>query len=189
MALDTPINRYSLIYVFPDLANDVNFKILSECTDEYNCIAWAMGYTDRWVDPYIGAGHWWPMGVARNDKPETLIAAFKAEGFEMSEDIYPEEGYSKVVLYKKMGAEEWTHAARIVTIDIEYSKFGRAWDGLHSHDVLSRTGIGNENQSYGIAYAYMKRRNDYSKGKSEVIGGSISVNMENLAKLRAALGK
>jgi len=189
MALDTPINRYRLANVFPDLANDVNFKILSECTDEYNCIAWAMGYTDRWVDPYIGAGHWWPMGVDRNAKPETLVAAFQAEGFEISDDCNIEEGYSKVVLYKKRGVEEWTHAARIVTSDIEYSKFGRAWDGQHSHGVLCRTGIGNEHQSYGIAYAYMKRRDDYIKEKLKAISGSISVNLENLAKLRAALGK
>lgn len=190
MALDSPVNRSRLADVFPDLADDANFKILSERTDVYNCIAWAMGYTDRWVDPYIGPGHWWPMGVARDAKPETLVAAFQAEGFEISEDSSLEEGYSKVVLYKKKGAEEWTHAARIVTSDIEYSKFGRAWDGQHSHDVLCRTSIGNELQSYGIAYAYMKRRNDYSKKTSAVMrGGSISVNLKNLAKLRAALGK
>lgn len=189
MALNTPINRHLLSNVFPDLVNDKNFKILSECTDVYNCIAWAMGYTDRWFDPYIGAGHWWPAGVERNAKPETLVAAFQAEGFEMSDNYNVEEGYAKVVLYKKKDGDEWTHAARIVTSDIEYSKFGRAWDGQHSHNVLCRTGLGKEPQSYGIAYAYMKRRDDYGKKKSEVIGGSISVNPDNLAKLRAALGK
>lgn len=66
MALDTSINRTILANVFPDLAKDTNFKILSECTDVYNCIAWAMGYTDRWVDHFKGAGHWWPDGVDRN---------------------------------------------------------------------------------------------------------------------------
>ena len=39
MALDTAINRDALIAVFPDLAADTNFKILSECTNNYNCIA------------------------------------------------------------------------------------------------------------------------------------------------------
>lgn len=80
MAFDTPINRSALISVFPDLATDVNFRVLSDCTWVYNCIAWAMGYTDRWVDHVVCAGHWWPNGVERNLKPETLIEAFKAEG-------------------------------------------------------------------------------------------------------------
>lgn len=187
MALDTSINRSLLANVFPDLAKDANFKILSECTDVYNCIAWAMGYTDRWVDHFVGAGHWWPNDVARNTDPETLIAAFKAEGFEISDNFLFEEGYSKVVLYKKKDREEWTHAARVVTSDIEYSKFGRAWDGQHSHDVLYRTGIGKEQQSYGVAYAYMKRKDTVLK--RAVVSGTISVNTENLAKLRALLKK
>lgn len=188
MALDTAINRAALIAVFPDLAADTNFKILSECTNNYNCIAWAMGYTDRWVDHFIGAGHWWPNGVQRDTKPETLIAAFKAEGFEMSENAIVEEGYSKVVLYKKATSEEWTHAARIVSNEIEYSKFGPAWDGQHSHNVLCNTGIGQERQSYGIAFAYMKRRVMGKDMKSELTG-SMKVNVVNLAKMRSLLGK
>ncbi len=120
--------------------------------------------------------------------PETLIAAFKAEGFEMSDNSLFEEGYSKVVLYKKKEKEEWTHAARIITSDIEYSKFGRAWDGQHSHNVLCRTGVGKEQQSYGIAYAYMKRKNTHKKMNTK-IGGNISVDIENLTKLRALLRK
>lgn len=188
MALNTSINRTILANVFPDLANDANFRILSECTDVYNCIAWAMGYTDRWVDHFIGAGHWWPNGVARNTNPETLIAAFQAEGFEISENYLFEEGYSKVVLYKNTDKEEWTHAARIITSEIEYSKFGRAWDGQHSHNVLCRTSNGKEQQSYGVAYAYMKRK-DATESKKAPIGGTISIDVDNLAKLRALLKK
>lgn len=188
MALDTPINRSVLVNVFPDLAKDKNFKILSECSDVYNCIAWAMGYTDRWVDHIEGAGHWWPKGVDRNADPETLISAFKAEGFEISENHLFEKGYSKVILYKSKEKEEWTHAARVITSDIEYSKFGRAWDGQHSHDVLCRTGLGKEPQSYGIAYAYMKRK-DSEVEETTLEYGTISVNTENLAKLRALLKK
>lgn len=139
MALDTPINRQALIKVFPDLKNDLNFTILSDVTYVYNCIAWAMGYTDRWVDPYVVPGHWWPAGVARNLLSETLIEAFKSEGFELTDNYYPEEGCYKVVLYKKKDADQWTHAARVVTSEIEYSKFGEAWDGQHSHDVLCNT--------------------------------------------------
>ncbi len=58
MALDTPFNRQELIRAFPDLGADPNFHILSDTSDVYNCIAWAMGYEDRWVEPEIGAGLW-----------------------------------------------------------------------------------------------------------------------------------
>lgn len=188
MALDTPINCAALATVFPDLAKDVHFRILSECTCVYNCIAWAMGYTDRWVDICDGPGHWWPKGVPRNMKPETLVAAFQSEGFAVAEHSLVEEGYSKVVLYKKRDVEEWTHAARIVTSEIEYSKFGSAWDGQHAHDVLCNTGVGYEDQSYGIAFAYMKRRDDDQQHITR-LSGSVAVNPENLAKLRAMLGR
>jgi hypothetical protein len=188
MDLDTTVNRSVLASVFPDLAGDANFRILSDCTNVYNCIAWAMGYSDRWVDICVLPGHWWPEGVERNCKPETLIEAFQSEGFEISDNRYVEDGYSKVVLYKKKNVEEWTHAARIVTSEIEYSKFGSVWDGQHSHNVLCRTGVGQESQSYGIAYAYMKRRYDYQR-KTDKIGGCIYVNLENLAKLQSILRK
>lgn len=188
MALDTPVNRFKLMSVFPDLAKDVNFKILSECNPIYNCIAWVMGYDDRWVDHYNVAGHWWPNGVSRDSSPDSLIAAFQAEGFELSDNIIPEDGYSKVILYKNPANNEWTHAARVISKDVEYSKFGQSWDGQHSHDVLCNTGKGYEDSTYGIAYACMKRVKN-NGGSGSVLHGTISVDLNNLAKLRAILGK
>lgn len=188
MALDTPVNRSFLISIFPDLANDNNFKILSECTPVYNCIAWAMGYNDRWVSPIISAGYWWPDGALRSMVPDALIQAFQVEGFEMSDNSLLEDGYSKVVLYKNLAGDQWTHAARIVANDTEYSKFGQSFDGQHSHAVLCRTGAGYSDQSYGTAFAYMKRL-DSKKALTAIPNGSISVNTANLAKLKALLRK
>ena len=185
MALDTSINRSVLISVFPDLGSDANFKVLSDRTQVYNCIAWAMGYSDRWVDPYFVPGHWWPSGVDRNLKTMSLINAFKAEGFELSDNDSPEDGYNKVVLYKKATLDQWTHAARIVTKDIEHSKFGNAWDGQHSHNVLYNTSKGQEEYSYGIAYAYMKKRVEVASVSKDV--GKITIDTSNLAKLKAIL--
>lgn len=187
MALNTSINRQRLISVFPDLGIDANFIILSECSCIYNCIAWAMGYTDRWVDIYTAPGHWWPNGVARNTLSQTLIQAFKAEGFEESDNCLIEEGYSKVVLYKKEFDDEWTHAARLVSSDVEHSKFGLAWDGHHSHNVLCNTSKGKEHQSYGVAYAYMKRRELLNVPTN--MKGNITVDLRNLALLKSKLAK
>lgn len=185
MDFDTPRNRQSLIDVFPDLDGDGNFRILSDCTYTYNCIAWAMGYDDRWVDICSLPGHWWPRGVVRDTSPEALVSAFMAEGFEVSDNQMPEEGYSKVVLYKKEDREEWTHAARIVSPEVEYSKFGSAWDGQHSHDVLCKTAEGQKSQSYGVAYAYMKRKTAAVSPTSTE--GKIIVDTANLSKLKALL--
>ncbi len=185
MAFDTEINRQALINVYSDLAGDSNFQILSARTPIYNCIAWAMGYDDRWVEPVAYPGCWWPSNAQRGMSPEALISAFKAEGFELSENRFPEEGYSKVVLYKKADSEEWTHAARIITADIEYSKFGAEWDCQHSHNVLCNTTKGQEDLSYGVPYAYMKRKDTATS--SSIVSGKITVDAIKLAKLKDLL--
>ena len=179
MALDTPINRQQLINVFP-----------GERTPIYNCIAWAMGYTDRWVDPSIVDNTpwlWWPHGAERSYRPEALISAFEAEGFEISDNSKVEEGYSKVVLYKNQITGEWTHAARIITSDVEHSKFGGLWDGQHSHDVLCNTTI-DPQKSYGVAYAYMKKKEDTTP-PTPVFSANISIDNDKLAQLKAMLSK
>ena len=187
MALDTPINRHALISVFPDLAGDNNFRILSDVDPQYNCIAWAMGYTDRWVDIDTDLyGHWWPDGVTKSMSPEALVEAFEAEGFEPTNNAKLEKGYSKVVLYCNESTGEWTHAARIITDHIEHSKFGQAWDGEHSHDVLQNTSARQESQSYGSAYAYMRRKS--AAPAHNVTEGKMTVNLDNLCKIKAKLG-
>lgn len=185
MDLNSSINRLGLIKIFPDLKDDVNFRILSDCTPIYNCIAWAMGYEDRWVDIEQKPGHWWPDGVQRDLNPESLIEAFKAEGFELTSDFMPEDEYLKVVLYKNKH-EEWTHAARIVSAEIEHSKFGAMWDGQHSHDVLDRVGEGCS-FTYGVAYAYMKRKIEMPP--SLLPTGKITLNQKGLNELKKLLRK
>lgn len=149
MALDSEVNRMELIMGFPNLRNDPYFHIKSEETDTYNCIAWAMGTSERWVSPKANTpGYWWPDGVDMDTKKESLIAAFKAVGFSMANDNKIEEGYDKVVLFAK--GDDWKHAARIIDDEVEYSKFGQGWDATHGHNVLSGA-------SYGYEYAYMKR--------------------------------
>lgn len=148
---------FPLFSVFPDLEEDPNFKVLSEPSDTYNCIAWAMQFADRWVDTCKYPGHWWPEGTERSMSTEALIQAFKAVGFNVAENGIPEPGFDKVVLYKRKNVDEWTHAARIISDTVEHSKFGSMWDCTHSHDVLHNTSAGCEDLSYGVAYAYMKR--------------------------------
>lgn len=167
MDLNIEANRESLIHIFPKLEFDREFSVVSPEDKGYNCIAWAMGFDDRWVD-YIddhSPKKWWPLGVARDWNPDTLIDAFEAVGFEpwgMDDSI--EEGYDKVALYKvnpfyepvskEWKQEGWCHAARIVEQGVYHSKIGPSFDVKHrSGDLFAGT-------SYGEVYQIMRRSQD-----------------------------
>lgn len=113
------------------LKNDVNFKLLSPFSRKYNCIAFAMGMTDRWVDHANIPWHWWPP-VEKGSSVEHLKNAFRYFGFEecdMDESI--DNSYDKIAIYSK--ENQWTHAARIIAEGVYHSKFGESYDGRHSN--------------------------------------------------------
>lgn len=173
--LNSTTNRETLIGYFPQLKDDVNFEILSPRTPVYNCIAWAMQLNDRWVDPCMIPGHWWPDGVVKSPSPDALIQAFEAVGFTITTDCSIEEGFDKVVLYKDQAKERWTHASRLIEESIEHSKFGEEWDGSHSANSIS--GV-----TYGAPYCYMKRSKSYIV-PPEKLQGKIEVNLDILRAL------
>ncbi len=173
--LNSSINRDALIKAFPDLKDDVNFEILSPQTPIYNCIAWAMQFDDRWVDPIKVPGHWWPVGVAESMSPEALIQAFQAVGFTIAIDCKIEHGFDKVILYKNQITDQWTHASRIIKDSVEHSKFGEGWDGCHSINSIKGT-------IYGVPYCYMKRSSSYTI-PTEKLQGNIEVNLDKLSIL------
>lgn len=149
MDFNTIRNRQILINSFgAKLASDPNFKLQSAPTYRYNCIAFAMGMDDRWVDAMNLPWHWWPP-VIKDQSPEGLITAFEYLGFEKcGMDDSLEEEYDKVVLYKI--GDEWKHAAKIVDNNVYHSKFGESFDGNHSgNDVLCAV--------YGMPYQVMRR--------------------------------
>lgn len=167
MALDSQENRQILINIFPSLEFDKLFTIKSQQTQAYNCIAWAMGFDDRWVDytpdTDIARKKWWPEGVARDYKPETLVAAFEALGFRKCNDDKGETGYDKVALYKvsplinpytsrTIAKEGWSHAARVISNNLYHSKMGESFDIYH------RNGNVFKDSCYGEVYQFMKRK-------------------------------
>lgn len=151
MDYNTIGNRQILISAFGEkLENDPNFYLTSPNTYVYNCIAFAMGLEDRWVDSADLPWHWWPpFPIAKGETNECLIHAFEYFGFEKCDmDDNIDEGFDKVVLYGDNG--KWQHAAKVVENGIYHSKFGEAFDGLHSGgDVLE--------QQYGRPFLVMRR--------------------------------
>jgi len=99
---------------FPALADD-NFRITSDQTERYNCVAWADGRDDRWWEPTSGgSGYYWPddQSVPNTDTIEAAIALFRWLGYEECDiaDAAPEEGWVKIAIYGD--AEAFTHVAR-----------------------------------------------------------------------------
>jgi len=131
------------------LKYDSNFVLKSPFTFQYNCIAFAMGMKDRWVDSSNLPWHWWPASVNKSLRELDLINAFRFFGFEecgMDDTI--DADYDKVALYHN--SKGWTHAARIVEEGIYHSKFGASYDGTHSRgDVLFA--------QYGTVFIVMRR--------------------------------
>lgn len=148
MDYNTPDIRKSLIDDFPKLANDKKFVVVSPFTFEYNCIAWAIGMNDRWVDTSDIPWHWWPQGVRKDNTELALIEAFQYFGFERCDNGLSEDGYDKVALYSLNNT--WQHAARVIDNETYHSKFGAYNDAYHGNgDVLDKT--------YGTIYQFMKR--------------------------------
>lgn len=162
MDLNTPENREFLIGHFNGLGNDTSFYVHSPQNRGYNCIAWAMGFDDRWVDYILNSPKkWWPQGVTTDFKPSSLVSAFESMGFEVCDDDSIEQDYDKVALYKTgpfknpltgtLETEGWTHAARVIAPGVYHSKIGESFDIYHgSGDVF----VGS---SYGSVYRFMKR--------------------------------
>lgn len=150
MDYNTAAYRDPLIEYFgADLGNDPNLKLTSEPTYRYNCIAFAMGMDDRWVDTNDVPWHWWPPILLTDNSPASLIEAFEYLGFEKCEmDDSLDDDYDKVVLY---GDDyNWLHAARVKDVNLYHSKFGEGCDGTHSSgDVLM--------SRYGRPYQVMRR--------------------------------
>lgn len=149
MDYDVDPFRQNLIDAFgKPLEKDKQFHVNSPETFSYNCIAWAMGMNDRWVDHELIPWHWWPDGVQRNKSKQALQDAFIALGFEETTNPDYENGYDKVALYANL--DGWTHAAKIVDSIRYHSKFGALNDAFHSGGNTLSIG-------YGCVYSYMRR--------------------------------
>lgn len=162
MDFNTEANRAEMIEAFPALADDCLFKITSAISSSYNCIAWAMGFENRWGDYETFQGQdldnirfsWWPEGIEKSLECRALIKAFEALGFRETKNSNYDPEFDKAVLYSNHGL--WTHASRITGKGVEHSKFGSQWDAYHGQQKFSGT-------IYGTPFAYMERPHKLKK--------------------------
>lgn len=143
---------------FPRLAAG-GYHPKSERTTDYNCIAWAAGEDHRRWDP--APGYYWPPGIERDDRVETLIKVFESLGYVRCPQIDAsatavEPGTAKVAIYADIEADAWTHAARQLPNGRWTSKLGDFED--IEHDTLE----GLEGGVYMNLNCIMKAKHDKS---------------------------
>jgi hypothetical protein len=132
---------------FPRLTAD-NHRVTSPASWEYNCVAWAAGFTDAWWWP--APGRYWPEGAPREETLPAFLAAFATLGY--LPDVAPslEPGGEKAALYA-VGATP-THAARQLADGWWTSKLGPSFDIEHATPDDVAGGV------YGEVAALLGRR-------------------------------
>lgn len=150
-------NIRKILKLFPLLEKDSQFKITSPITRNYNCLAWANGWKDKWMWPNVDNhiledDEYWPEGIPNDRKPETYILAFEALGYSVCESYALETGYEKIAIYKNCIENLATHAARQLPTGLWTSKLG------YWQDIQHGTPQSLESDFYGKVFCYMKRK-------------------------------
>lgn len=140
----------------PDLENlfaslqPSNYRIASEETQEYNCVAWAAAENHRWWWPIAPPFSYWPAGIEREVTLACFVKAFMALGYEQCEDDQLETGYEKVAIYvDPKGTPK--HMARQIHSGQWTSKLGMLED--IEHETLEALG----GTSYGRVSVILRR--------------------------------
>jgi len=143
------IDEVRLIGWFPRLAPPSSFRITSDKTTRYNCIAYAAGDERRcwWPDSTTQA--YWPPNVPREPTLAAFIAAFQFLGFSVCDSGDFEQGVEKVAFFAKPAGTP-THAARQFPNGEWRSKLGSDHDIEHRLRAI-------EGSKYGAVALFMKR--------------------------------
>lgn len=97
-----PAPEQELEAVFPGLVGAA-WEIASPRDPTYNCVAFALGDTDRWWWPLAlpaSAAHW-PEDVPRAETVEAVASMLATLGFAPTDDESPSDELWKVALYAK----------------------------------------------------------------------------------------
>lgn len=145
---DEASRRKDLEESIPRLSG-TGYELTSEPSEDYNCIAWAAGDTSKRWDDENEDLHWPEQAILRDGTVASLIEAFAALGYEISENSALEPGFEKVALYGSDG--KWHHMAKQLSDGQWSSKCGKLDDITHTElaDVYCR--------EYGVVCCFMKR--------------------------------
>ena len=134
--------------LFPGLERS-SYRITSQQSPLYNCIAWAAECDDRWWWPDAMGQYYWPADVSREETLKAFEEAYSTLGFSLCGNADIESGFEKVAVYAKDGVP--THAARQLPDGQWTSKLGVLED--IEHDTLASV----EGEGYGEVALLMRR--------------------------------
>jgi hypothetical protein len=152
------LNKKEIINIFPELANDPDFQITSPADSNYNCIAWAYKYKDRWMEyggtyeSLDGVLVWWPDGVENSPHIDAYINAFRLRGYEICDNWQYEKDFERIALYINPDTLACTHAAREKRDGKWTSKLGKSNDIAHANPYTI------EGNAYGKVACIMRRK-------------------------------
>ena len=135
-----------------------DYRITSDADRAYNCIAWALGETDRWWSPSLQSCDYWPTQLPRGDSVENVVAAFALAGFERCDDPELEPSVEKIALFAD--EDRFTHVARQLASGRWTSKIGRNCDIEHELEALRSwpdTWPRYRSYRYGEVAGFMRR--------------------------------
>ncbi len=137
---------------FPNL-HVGNYRDTSPADRKYNCIAWAVGIDHQWWDPFEpedpDVEYYWPETAPRDYKIDSLIVAYKSDGFICCPDGSIEVGMETIAIY--VDGNEYMHAARQLANGKWTSKIGR------KEDIERDTLMDLAGPSFGQVAVFMKR--------------------------------
>ncbi|MBI2927746.1 MAG: hypothetical protein HYY24_18775 [Verrucomicrobia bacterium] len=137
--------------IFPNLSAS-HYRVTSEETAAYNCIAWAAADTTAWWWPDAGGDYFWPAQAPREETVEAFVAAFATAGYEPCDDPALEPGFEKLAIYVD-GAGIPTHAARQLESAAWTSKLG-GWEDIEHGDLPD---LGGRDPAYGTVARILRR--------------------------------
>ena len=131
-------DRNTIEKVFPNLKAE-NYEIISPRDIRYNCFAFAVGDTDKWLDPY--KKYYWPADVPREYTIPAFKELFHSYGYLDCKSTALESGFEKVALFTKSGSP--MHAAKQLSSGLWASKIGDHVDIEHLLEDLNGGDYGN----------------------------------------------
>ena len=132
-----------------------DFAITGGWSEQYNCIAWAVGESHRWWGPLAEDEGYWPAGHQPDAAIETVQAGLAMAGFEACTDGSLAAGVEKIALF----ADEhgFTHVARQLESGRWTSKLGSDCDIEHELEALEGFDDSPDAYRYGRVAGFMSR--------------------------------
>lgn len=114
---------------FPGLA-DGRYYITSPHDPTYNCVAWAVGDTNRFWDDVGMKGYYWPPGAGTADTLDGWKKLFSIHGYQESRSSDFDRKFEKIAIF--IGFDGCpSHVARQTETGAWTSKLGKSFDIEH----------------------------------------------------------